>query len=174
MNVSTKLALLVAIGAAASGCDGADPFAKAPIECLNGNAQAKDNLSKAGYVQDVKQAAGANDAFLRVVYTGRNLQLVMMAIPPGQHIGAEMRADHDQYFRIDEGRGEVLINGVSIPISDTSGIVVPAGAWHDIVNTGDRMMRLHSIFAPPQHHMNSVRNTKADEAAKRFDGCVSE
>ena len=61
----------------------------------------------------------------------------MMAIPPGQHIGAEIHADHDQ-FRIDEGRGEALINGVSTPISDTSGIIVPAGALHDIVNTGDR------------------------------------
>ncbi len=177
MNISSKITLVVAIAVTISGCDAlADVSAGNTSGCRDGSAQARDDRAKSGYVQDVVYVAGANNAFLRVVYTGKNLQLVMMAIPPGQHIGAKTHADHDQFFRIDEGRGEVHINGVSTPISDRSGIIVPAGALHDVVNTGDRMMRLHSISAPPQLQMNTVRNSKADAdaAAEHFDGCVSQ
>jgi len=175
------LALILSASIAAlSGCEWADDADKlsrdARVECPDDITQATDDRAKTGYVQDIQHALATNDAFLRVVYTGKNLQLVVMTIPPGQHIGSEIHADHDQFFRIDEGRGEVQINGVRTPLSDKSGIIVPAGALHDIVNTGDQPMRLHSLYAPPQHQMNTVRKSKADAdaAAEHFDGCISE
>lgn len=172
--------MLSASMAALSGCETADDADKlsrdTPVECLDNITQATDDRAKTGYVKDIEQAAVTNDAFLRVVYTGKNLQLVLMTIPPGQHLGAEIHADNDQFFRVGQGRGEVQINGVRTPISDTSGIIVPAGALHDIVNTGDQPMRLHSFYAPPQRQMNTVRNSKADAdaVAEQFDGCVTE
>ena len=176
-----SLALMLSASMVAlSGCDSAgDAYnlaSDAPAECVTNIAQKSDGKAKTGYVQDIKQAAVTNDAFLRVVYTGKNIQLVLMTVPPGQHIGAEIHADHDQFYRIHEGHGEVQINGVRTPISDTSGIIVPAGALHNIVNTGDRPLRLHALYAPPKHQMNTVRNSKADAdaAAEHFDGCVTE
>lgn len=172
--------MLSASMAALSGCDSAGDTpglsSDAQTECLTNIARKSDGIAKKGFVQDIEHTAVTNDAFLRVIYTGKNIQLVLMTIPPGQHIGAEIHAYDDQFFRIDQGRGEVQINGVRAPITDKSGIIVPAGALHDIVNTGDRPMRLHSLSAPPQHQMHTVRNSKADAdaATEYFDGCITE
>lgn len=129
-----------------------------------------------GYVDNIEDLTKANDDFRRVLYTGQNLQLVLMAIQAGEDIGAEVHEDHDQFFRVDEGRGEVEIDGARTPISDGFAVVVPAGARHNVINTGDKPLRLYTLYAPPEHRDGVVRHTKAEAEAseEHFDGKTTE
>jgi len=136
---------------------------------------AKKPASK-GFVADIEELTEENSDFRRVLYTGKNLQLVLMAIQPGEEIGEETHTDRDQFFRIEKGKGEVWIDGHRSKIKGDDAIVVPAGARHNIVNTGDKPLRLYSIYAPPEHRDGIVRATKADAEAEEehFDGKTTE
>lgn len=114
-----------------------------------------------GYVDDIQARTLENDDFRRVLYTGKHLQLVLMTIQPGEEIGEEVHDDRDQFFRIEEGSGEVVIDGKASPIADDDGIVVPAGARHNVRNTGDEPLRLYSIYGPPEHKDGVVHEDKA-------------
>src|SRR3954469_2484197 len=87
-----------------------------------------------GYCDDIERATLANGDFRRVLYTGKNLQLVLMTLPPGCDIGEEVHEDRDQFFRIEEGRGTVWIDGASNRVEDDYAVIVPAGARHNLVN----------------------------------------
>src|SRR5690606_38637833 len=129
-----------------------------------------------GYVADIEEQTEANSDFRRVLYTGKNLQLVLMCIEPGSEIGEEVHDDRDQFFRVEEGEGEVRIDGRASPIENDDAIVVPAGARHNIVNTGEEPLRLYTLYAPPEHRDGTVHKTKAeaDAAHEHFDGKTSE
>ena len=129
-----------------------------------------------GYVADIESLTEENGDFRRVLYTGKHLQLVLMTIAPGSEIGEEVHRDHDQFFRIEDGRGEVVIDGHRAKIKDDYAIIVPAGARHNVVNTGDKPLRLYTLYAPPQHRDGTVRATRADAAAapEHFDGKTTE
>lgn len=133
-------------------------------------------ISKNGFVADIEVLTEENSDFRRVLYTGKNLQLVLMAIQPGGEIGEETHAGRDQFFRVEKGKGEVWIDGHLSPIKSGHAIFVPAGARHNIVNTGDKPLRLYTLYAPPEHQDGTVHSTKADaEAAKEhFDGKTTE
>lgn len=118
-----------------------------------------------GYVDNIEEATVENDDFRRVLYTGKNLQLVLMTLQPGEEIGEEVHQDRDQFFRVEEGEGEVLIDGETHPIEDDDAIIVPAGARHNVRNTGDDPLRLYSIYGPPEHKDGIVHKTK--EQAER-------
>jgi mannose-6-phosphate isomerase-like protein (cupin superfamily) len=139
------------------------------------NRKAKASAMK-GFVGDIEELTEENSAFRRVLYTGKNLQLVLMAIQPGEEIGEETHADRDQFFRVEKGKGEVWIDGHRSKIKSDDAIVVPAGARHNIVNTGDKPLRLYTIYAPPEHRDGIVRATKADADAEEehFDGKTTE
>ncbi|HEY0115327.1 MAG TPA: cupin domain-containing protein [Allosphingosinicella sp.] len=122
-----------------------------------------------GYVDDIQAATLANDDFRRVLYTGKNLQLVLMTIPAGEEIGAEVHEDRDQFFRIEEGSGEVLIDGRTHEIEDDDGIIVPAGARHNIRNTGEGPLRLYTLYGPPEHKDGVVHKDKAQAEADHDD-----
>ena len=98
-----------------------------------------------GFVADIEKLTEENGDFRRVLYTGHNLQLVLMALKPGEEIGLEVHDDRDQFFRVEAGSGQVLIDGVSTPIKEVDCIIVPAGAQHNIVNSGDRLLQLYTI-----------------------------
>src|ERR1044072_980007 len=104
-----------------------------------------------GYIDNIEDLTKANDDFRRVLYTGQNLQLVLMAIQPGEDIGAEVHEDHDQFFRVDAGKGEVEIDGKRTRIEDGFAVIVPAGARHNVINTGAEPLRLYTLYAPPPH-----------------------
>ena len=104
-----------------------------------------------GFVANIEQLTESNSDFRRVLYTGKNLQLVLMAIEPGEEIGEEIHEDRDQFFRVETGSGEVLIDGTRSKIAPDDGIIVPAGARHNIINTGDTPLRLYTLYAPPEH-----------------------
>ena len=129
-----------------------------------------------GFVEDIEELTEGNKDFRRVLYTGKHLQLVLMALKPGEEIGEEVHADHDQFFRVEKGSGEVLIDGVRTAIKGDDGIIVPAGAEHNIVNTGDKLLQLYTIYGPPEHIDGTIHRTKADAEAshEHFDGRTTE
>lgn len=129
-----------------------------------------------GFINDIESLTKENPDFRRVLYTGKHLQLVLMSIPPGGDIGEEVHPDRDQFFRIEKGRGEVWIDGRMTKIEDDFAIVVPAGARHNVRNTGDEPLRLYSIYGPPEHADGTVHVTKADamESKEHFAGQTTE
>jgi mannose-6-phosphate isomerase-like protein (cupin superfamily) len=129
-----------------------------------------------GFIADIQALTEKNSDFRRVLYTGKNLQLVLMAIQPGDDIGEEVHKDRDQFFRIEKGEGEILIDGNRSKIKSDDAMIVPAGARHNVVNTGDKPLQLYTLYAPPEHQDRIVRATKADAIAseEHFNGKTTE
>ena len=129
-----------------------------------------------GFVEDIEDLTEENDYFRRVLYTGHNLQLVVMSIKPGDEIGEEVHADRDQFFRIEGGKGEVWIDGKRHHVKEDMGVIVPRGARHNVICTGDKPLRLYTIYGPPEHRDGTVQSTPEDAAAEHehFDGVTTE
>lgn len=129
-----------------------------------------------GYVDDIEQVTTRNTDFRRVVYTGSNLQLVLMTLLPGEEIGEETHDDRDQFFRIEAGEGAILIDGKRHAVRDDFAVIVPAGALHNVVNTGTEPLKLYTLYGPPEHRDEVVHRTKADAETQHehFDGRTTE
>ena len=125
---------------------------------------------------DIAKTTKENGAFRRVIYTGKHLQLVLMSLLPGEQIGEEIHPTHDQFFRVEKGHGTLSIDGMESEIKKDDAIIVVAGARHNIVNTGDKPLRLYTLYAPPQHRDGFVAETRAlaDASAEKFEGTVSQ
>lgn len=128
-----------------------------------------------GFVQDIERLAIANVDFRKVLYTAKNCQLVLMSLKPQEEIGAEVHR-LDQFFRVEEGTGEAVLDGVRTAIQAGFAVVVPAGAKHNIVNTGSVPLKLYTLYAPPNHRDGVVHHTRADAEAdsEQFDGKTTE
>ena len=118
-----------------------------------------------GYVSKITDRAMANTFFREVLATGPHSQVVVMSIPPGDDIGAEVHADVDQVLVIVSGQGEAVLGDERTAIGPGWLVQVPAGTWHDIVNTGADDLRLYTVYAPPQHAPGTIHETKADAEA---------
>ncbi|MDP3803394.1 cupin domain-containing protein [Brevundimonas sp.] len=129
-----------------------------------------------GFIDNIETLTTGNADFRRVLYTGKHLQLVLMALKPGEEIGEEVHDGHDQFFRIESGSGEVLIDGKRTPIKDDDAIIVPSGARHNVINTGDAPLTLYTLYGPPEHRDGVVRATRAEAEAseEHFDGATTE
>jgi len=131
-----------------------------------------------GYHEDIEQQTTSNLDFRRVLYTGNHLQLVLMTLQAGEEIGAEVHEDRDQFFRFEEGRGQVDIDDNTYDVVDGSGVIVPAGARHNVRNTGDDPLKLYTLYGPPEHKDGIVQSTKADADARHsheeWDGHTTE
>lgn len=127
-----------------------------------------------GFVDDIEKLTVNNDLYRKVLYTGKNLQLVLMTLQPGEEIGEEVHEGHDQFFRIEEGKGKVVIDGQTHAIEDDDAVIVPAGARHNVINSGDQPLRLYTIYGPPEHRDGVVHATKQDEQEEHFDGKTTE
>jgi len=129
-----------------------------------------------GYLADIEKLTLANQSFRQVLYTGKHLQLVLMSIMPGDDIGEEVHEGHDQFFRIEAGVGEVIIDDVASKIKHDDVVIVPAGAKHNVINNGDVPLQLYTIYGPPEHKDGVVRSTKSEAEAneEHFDGKTSE
>jgi mannose-6-phosphate isomerase-like protein (cupin superfamily) len=129
-----------------------------------------------GFVADIEDRTERNLDFRRVLYTGPHMQLVLMSLEPGEEIGAEVHEGTDQFFRVEKGKGEVSIDGHATHIESDMAIVVPAGARHNIKNTGNKPLKLYTLYAPPEHADGTVRHTKADaeRVAEHFAGKTTE
>lgn len=128
-----------------------------------------------GFVKDIESLAVKNDSFRQVLYTARNCQLVLMALKPGEEIGAEVHK-LDQFFCVEEGSGEAVLDGLRTAIQAGFAVLVPAGANHNIINTGNAPLKLYTLYSPPNHRDGVVHRTRADAEAdtEQFDGKTSE
>jgi mannose-6-phosphate isomerase-like protein (cupin superfamily) len=135
----------------------------------------KEGGGMKGFVQDIEGLAVRNEDFRRVVYTAKHCQLVVMALKPKEEIGAEVHK-LDQFFRVEEGTGEAVLDGVRTPMRAGFAVVVPAGANHNIINTGSVPLKLYTLYAPPNHRDGVVHHTRADAESDKehFDGITTE
>ena len=128
-----------------------------------------------GFIHDIEDLTIRNDDFRRVLYTARHCQLVVMALAPREEIGAEVHT-LDQFFRVEAGTGEAILDGVRTTLRAGFAIVVPAGATHNIINTGTVPLKLYTLYAPPNHRDGVVHHTRADAEVdhEQFDGKTTE
>jgi mannose-6-phosphate isomerase-like protein (cupin superfamily) len=124
-----------------------------------------------GWVGDVEQATLDNEAFRTVLFTGEHTQLTVMRLAPGEDIGGEVHHGIDQFIRIEQGEARVELgrseNGIdeTHDVADDWAIVIPAGVWHNVVNTGPGDLKLYSLYSPPEHPPDTVHRTKAEAEA---------
>ena len=131
-----------------------------------------------GYHGNIETLTVDNRDFRHVLYTGKHLQLVLMTLQPGEEIGSEVHDGIDQFFRFEEGKGVVDIDGIENRVEDGSGLIVPSGARHNVRNTGDKPLKLYTLYGPPEHKDGITQATKADAEARHhdeeFDGTTTE
>jgi mannose-6-phosphate isomerase-like protein (cupin superfamily) len=124
-----------------------------------------------GWVADVERATLDNENFRTVLFTGEHTQLTVMRLGPGEDIGREAHPHLDQFIRIEVGRARVELGRTEDQIDETHdveddwAIIVPAGVWHNVVNTGSGDVKLYSVYSPPEHPPDTVHRTKADAEA---------
>lgn len=129
-----------------------------------------------GFFANIEEQTRANGSFRKVLYTGKHSQLVLMSLAPNEEIGMETHAENDQFFRFEAGEGKVIIDNNEYKVGDGSAIVVPAGAKHNVINTGTAALKLYTIYSPPHHKDGIERVTKvqAETEGAEFDGVTSE
>lgn len=123
-----------------------------------------------GFVGNIEDGTLQNEYFREVLFTGPNSQLVVMSLLPNEDIGMEVHGNVDQFFRIEQGEGKVIMNGEEHEISNGTAIVVPAGTEHNIINTsGSEKLKLYTIYTPPNHKDKIIHKTKAEALADTGD-----
>jgi mannose-6-phosphate isomerase-like protein (cupin superfamily) len=134
------------------------------------NVEIKD-YGKEPFVVNINNATKQNNTFRTALWTGTHLQVTLMSIDVGEDIGLEMHPDIDQFLRLEDGHGIVQMGDSKDEltfqerVSDDFAIMVPAGKWHNVTNTGNKPLKIYSIYAPPQHPLGTVHKTKAEAIA---------
>ncbi len=120
-----------------------------------------------GYVANIEEKTLGNRHFRHVLFTSSHLQLVVMALGPGEEIGLETHDDVDQFIRVEEGSGKAILDGTEHHLEDGSVVVIPAGTEHNVVNTSrSEPLKLYTIYTPPEHADGTIHATKADADAE--------
>lgn len=130
-----------------------------------------------GFKTNIEQATLGNSHFRKVLYTAKNMQLVLMSLKPGEEIGEETHPDNDQFFRFEGGAGKCFVDGHEYEVKDGDVIIIPAGARHNVKNADKSSeLKMYTIYAPPHHKDGLVHPTKADAEANDpdFDGVTTE
>ena len=123
------------------------------------------------FVVNINEAAIENDYYRTTLWTGCHLQVTLMSLHVGEDIGLEIHPDVDQFLRIEQGQGVVLMGDrkdnlcFQEKVCNDCAIMIPAGKWHNLINTGCVPLKLYSIYAPPQHPHGTVHQTKEDAQA---------
>jgi len=123
------------------------------------------------FVINIEEVTKQNKAFRTALWTGSHLQLTLMSIRPGEDIGLEVHPNLDQFIRIEEGQGLVRMGyrkdrlDFQEKVRDDFAFIIPAGIWHNLINTGFKPLKLYSIYAPPQHPHGTIHETKKDSEA---------
>lgn len=104
-----------------------------------------------GFVGDIEKLTKENESFRKVLYRGEYSQLVLMSLKKGEEIGSETHESVDQFFRVDEGVGEIVIDGERREVGDGFAVVVPVGSEHNVINTGEKELKLYTVYSPPNH-----------------------
>lgn len=127
-----------------------------------------------GFIQNIEEETLSNSDYRRVLYTSKHSQLVLMVLRHGEEIGEEIHEDNDQFFRFESGEGKVIIDGLEHEVSDGFAVLIPAGAKHNVMNTGAEDLKLYTIYSPAHHKDGTIHHTKADQVEEEFDGVTSE
>ncbi len=120
------------------------------------------------FAVDIEAATKQNTAYRFALWTGKHLQLTLMSIDVGGDIGLEVHHGLDQFIRIEEGQGLVQMGesrdrlDFQAYVRDDFIFIIPAGTWHNLINTGFKPIKLYSIYAPPQHPHGTVHQTKQE------------
>jgi mannose-6-phosphate isomerase-like protein (cupin superfamily) len=128
-----------------------------------------------GYAANIEKETKDNTDYRRVVYTGRYTQLVLMNLKPGEEISNEIHG-LDQFIRLEEGKAKVVLNNgeTEYDLEQDWAIIIPAGTWHKVTNTGNTNLKLYTLYSPPEHRESTRQPTKADEKEEHFDGITTE
>ena len=130
---------------------------------------------KKPYVVDIEELTTENTLFRDTIWTGEHIQMTVMSIPPGGDIGLEVHEDTDQFIRIEAGEGKCEMGETKDnldfvrDVEDDDVILVPAGMWHNVTNTGDEPLQVYSIYSPPEHPHGTIHATKAEADADEHD-----
>jgi mannose-6-phosphate isomerase-like protein (cupin superfamily) len=125
-----------------------------------------------GFVGPIEKQTLENEFFRQVLFTGKFAQLVVMCLQPGEEIGNEVHPNVDQFFRIEKGEARFIFNGVEEHlVHDGDAVVVPAGTWHNVINTSKKEpVKLYTVYSPPNHPDGTIHKTKAEaEAAEEHE-----
>jgi mannose-6-phosphate isomerase-like protein (cupin superfamily) len=124
-----------------------------------------------GWSANIEYATTGNSTFRTVLFTGSHMQLTVMSLRPGEEIGLEVHADRDQFLRVEQGAARVVMGASKDKLDETYelredwAVIVPAGTWHNVTNTGTDALKLYSLYAPAEHPPGTVHATKADADA---------
>ena len=124
-----------------------------------------------GWLDDIEKATLDNTTFRTVLFTGKHTQLTVMSLAPSEEIGWESHSTHDQFIRLEQGNARVEFGSTKDSVDETHeieddwAVIVPAGTWHNVVNTGDQELKLYSLYSPPEHPDGTVHRTKAEADA---------
>lgn len=133
--------------------------------------------NKNGYVDNIEKLSLENTSFRKVLYTTPEMQLVLMSLKPGEDIGLEVHPTITQFLRVESGNGKVVLNGAEESLEDGSSIIVPAGIEHNVINTGEKELKLYTLYTPPEHKHGIEQETKAIAQERHhdeeFDGVTS-
>ncbi|MDY0406435.1 cupin domain-containing protein [Virgibacillus sp. 179-BFC.A HS] len=146
-------------------------YDETPDDLLPDDAKRQRDHGNQPFVVNIEEETEGNNTFRTALWTGKHLQVTLMSIPVGEDIGLEVHPDVDQFLRIEEGQGFVQMgptqNNLDFErdVDDDDAIMVPAGTWHNVTNTGNKPLKLYSIYAPPNHPFGTVHETKADAEA---------
>lgn len=168
---------LVFIGAILIGLSACQPSTKSEQET---QIKEKSEVILKDYGTDplvinIEDYTLGNKDFRSTIWTGNNLQLTVMSIPVGGEVGLEMHGDIEQFLRIEEGEAEVLMGDSEDQLTfvrqagDDDAIFVPSGKWHNIINKGNKPLKLYSIYAKPEHPHGTVHKDKAESDAAHHD-----
>ncbi|HYE69134.1 MAG TPA: cupin domain-containing protein [Anaerovoracaceae bacterium] len=161
---------------------GMKPMYRSNKTCLLNDGRYKNNSTNNSndygpmpFVINIDEITKQNDKFRTALWTGDYLQLTLMSIKPGEEIGLEIHPNLDQFLRIEEGQGLVRMGNrrdrlvYEEMVYDEFAIVIPAGTWHNLINTGNKPLQLYSIYAPPQHPWGTVQETKEEAMEEEED-----
>jgi mannose-6-phosphate isomerase-like protein (cupin superfamily) len=145
-------------------------------ESLNSFLNESEGSSKKGFFANIEKETLDNKNYRKVLYTGTNLQLVLMSLKPNEEVGEEIHEDNDQFFRFEGGNGKVLVNDTEYEVGDGDSVIIPAGSLHNIINTGTKELKMYTIYAPPHHKNDTLFANKdeAEEMGEDFNGQTSE
>lgn len=119
----------------------------------------KENQS--GYYIDIEKETVNNTDYRRVLYTAKNIQLVLMCLKPNQEIGEEVH-NGSQFIRFEQGEGIVTMDDRQLDIKNGSAVVIPNGVRHNVTNTGDSDLKLYALYSPPEHKDQTVDKVKPE------------
>lgn len=135
---------------------------------MKDNQENFGDLAGAPAVINIDKETKMNSFFRRAIWTGEHLQVTVMSIPPGGEVGLEIHEDTDQFLRVEFGVGSVYMGKTKQDVKfigdadNECAILIPAGTWHNVLNTQKVPLKLYSIYAPPHHPVGTIHKTKFD------------